>query len=344
VSSLKIVGRVVAGLVITCVVVAVAGAAYQALSLRHYRTVAGVPGKIYDVNGYAMHLYCMGQGSPTVLLDAGLGDDVTIWAKVQPELAKGTRVCAYDRAGFGWSEARPEVQDANAVTGELHGLIEKAGVERPFILMGHSIAGIYLRSYAAKYSGDLAGLVFVDGATPLQDDRVLHALVEIQNQQRREMPREKLLMLLGWYRVRGMCTDVPAGFESVGAWIKADSCVPAQIDATENELDAERASGEETVHAGPFGALPILILSRDPNVLPSNWPVDVAKANAVVWNEMQEEAKGLSSNSRRIIAKGSDHYVQVDRAELVNREVAAFLLRVRAHETDVARNHTTVIE
>jgi pimeloyl-ACP methyl ester carboxylesterase len=263
--------------VLICLLVGSCGIAYNALSIRHYRAIAGVPGKLYDVGGYPMHLYCTGEGSPTIVLSSGLGDDFTSWARVQPALSRQTRVCSYDRAGFGWSESRPGVQDANAIASELHQLVGAASVQKPFVLVGHSISGIYLRSYAAHYPGDLAGLVFVDGATPLQDDRVPKELVKIQDDQRREMPWQKLLMMLGWYRLQGECTSIPPGFEAYSAWIKADSCIPSQMDAIENELDAERASGEETSHAGPFGDLPILILSRDPTVLPSNWPAVLGK-------------------------------------------------------------------
>jgi len=336
--------KLLAALLFACFAIVAAGVAYNALSLRHYRKLAGVPGKLYNVDGYAMHLYCTGQGVPTIVLDTGLGDDFTIWAKVQPELSKVTRVCAYDRAGFGWSETRPGVRDANAIAAQLHQLLAVADVQRPFIFMGHSIAGLHLRSYAAQYPADLAGLIFVDGATPLQDDRVPHELVMIQDEQRKEMPWQKLLMTLGWYRAKGLCTDVPAGFERDSLWIKADSCVPSQMTAVERELDAERASGEETVHAGPFGSLPILIFSRDPAVLAPNWPPAVSKANAVVWNQMQEEAKGLSSQSRRIIAKGSDHYVHIDRPDLINKEVPAFVLQIRQHLFPAAQNHTTTVE
>jgi pimeloyl-ACP methyl ester carboxylesterase len=111
------------------------------------------------------------------VLSSGLGDDFTIWAKVQPALSRQTRACSYDRAGFGWSEARPGVEDADAISSQLHELIEAAAVQLPFVLAGHSISGIYLRSHAAHYSHDLPGLVFVDGATPLQDDRTPKALV-----------------------------------------------------------------------------------------------------------------------------------------------------------------------
>ena len=342
--SLRVWYGLLMALVLVGIAIAATGAAYNTLSLRHYRKLAGVPGKLYDVGGYSMHLYCTGQGSPTIVLDSGLGDDFTIWAKVQPELSKVTRVCAYDRSGFGWSQIRPGMRDANAISAELHQLVSVAGVERPFILMGHSIAGLYLRSYAAHYLNDLAGLVFVDGATPLQDDRVPRELVKIQDRQREEMPWQKLLTTLGWYRIKGECTKVPPGFENYSLWIKADSCVPSQLSAIESELDAEHTSGEETLHAGPFDSLPILIFSRDPTVLASNWPPQVSKDSAVVWNQMQEEAKALSNQSRRIIAMGSDHHVQIDRPELVIKEVTAFVLRLRAHQNPIENDHTTVEE
>jgi pimeloyl-ACP methyl ester carboxylesterase len=311
---------------------AMLGAAYNALSLRHYRSMAGVPGKLFDVDGYTMHLFCSGHGDPAIILDAGLGDDSLIWARVQPQLSEHTTVCSYDRAGFGSSAPRPGPRDANSIAEQLHDLLRIARLSPPYIYVGHSIAGIYARAYANRYTAELAGLVLVDGATPLQDDRIPKALVAIQDKQRSRMPWERIWMSLGWYRIRGECTRIMPGFERYAAWIKADACVPSQITAVEGELDSERLSGDETVHAGPFDSLPVLIVSRDPAVLPSNWPADVAKANAIVWNSMQEEAKSLSPYSKRIIARHSDHHIQIDRPELLNTAVTQFLADIRNHD------------
>lgn len=103
-----------------------------------------------------------------------------------------------------------------------------------------------MRRYAAQYPADLAGVVFVDGATSLQDDRIPQALVKMQQDQRRQMPWQKLLMTLGWYRIHGDCASSPSGSPACDAWIKADSCIPSQIDAVEHDRDAEPARPRES--------------------------------------------------------------------------------------------------
>lgn len=229
-----------------------------------------------------------------------------------------------------------------AIAGQLHGLLGAAKLAPPYILMGHSFSGLGVGAFAQRYTGEVAGVVLVDAATPLQDDRLPKALVAIQDEQRRGMPWDWLMVALGRYRITGECTEVLPGFASYAAWIKADSCVPGQITTMEGELDALRASGEQTVRAGPFPSIPVLIVSRDTAVLPSNWPVEVAKANAVVWDRMQEESKRLSPHARRIIAKGSDHYVHMDGAELLNQAVAGFLADIGAHGLSRLDSRTTV--
>jgi pimeloyl-ACP methyl ester carboxylesterase len=323
------------------VVLLVSGTVYNRWSLSNERMLAHTPGKTYQVDGHDVHVVCTGVGSPTIILDTGLGDDFTTWAKVQPELSKTTRVCSFDRSGFGTSEMTPRPHDADTLATQLHDMVSVAGIDKPFVLVGHSISGLYLRAYAKHYRRELAALVFIDGATPLQDERVPRSLIAIQDRQRAEMPWQKLLMTIGWYRLQGLCSNVPAGFEAYSAVIRANNCDPTQFDALEAELDALRQSGEETLHAGPFPGLPVLVLSRDPASMPSNWPPEVARANSLVWNQMQEESKALSPLSRRIIARGSDHYIHVDRPDLVNREVAALVQALRQGHVSYAQADAT---
>jgi pimeloyl-ACP methyl ester carboxylesterase len=340
----KILAVAATAMISLVVVLLLAGTTYNQLALRKLRSLAHAPGQIYKVDGYDAHMVCTGEGSPTVILDTGLGDDFTTWVKVQPELSKITRVCSFDRSGFGSSAMTPRPHDADTLAAQLHDLVGVAGIDKPFVLVGHSIAGLYQRAYARRYTDDLAALVFIDGATPLQDDRVPKSLVAIQDAQRAKMPWQKLLMTIGWYRLQGICSSVPAGFEAYSTVIQASNCDPTQFDAIEAELDAVRQSGEETLKVGPFANLPVLILSRDPAAMPSNWPPEVARTNSVVWNQMQEESKSLSPMSRRIIAKGSDHYVHVDRPDLVNREVTGLIQALRKGSVPYSQAEPTTEE
>ena len=101
-----------------------------------------------------MHLYCTGHGFPTVVLDAGGGNDWLIWQKVQPEVTKTQRVCSYDRAGTGWSELQPGVQDAWSIAIELHQLLKQAGEKEPFVLVAASVAGFYARQYVDAFPNE----------------------------------------------------------------------------------------------------------------------------------------------------------------------------------------------
>jgi len=329
-------------LVVLFAVLSGAGAVWNAMAIRHYEKLAGVPGQMVQVDGKAMHIYCTGQGSPTVVLEDGLGNDWTIWAKNQPVLSKVTRVCAYDRAGFGYSEPRPGVRDSNAISHELHGLLQAAGINGPIILMGHSIAGIHMRNYTAAYPEQVVGIVFIDGSTPQQDKYMPAKLETLQKEVVTILyPLARVATAIGLLRALGQCSDVPKGMESYALWLKADACHPSQITASIREMNAVAVSGDETVHAGPFGSLPILIFSQDPNVHSPLLNAETSRQMSEIWNGMQENLKKLSTNSRRIIAKGSTHYVQVDRSELVNREVTNFIEQVRTGSVSPQNGTTT---
>ena len=166
----RVTERVLLSLVILLCVIAAGSTIFNAAALRYYRAIYPAPGKMYVVDGHDMHIYCAGEGSPTIVLDAGMGNDSLAWAKVQPELSKTTRVCSYRRAGMGWRTPGPDPRDADNIASELHALLRQAGVSGPIVLMGHSMGGINIRAYATHYPQDLVGLIFVEGATPLEED------------------------------------------------------------------------------------------------------------------------------------------------------------------------------
>jgi pimeloyl-ACP methyl ester carboxylesterase len=175
---------VLAGLV---VLLAIVGAIYQSVESSNDLRAHSPPGRLVEVNGYKMHLYCVGDGSPTVILESGLGDNWLSWYKVQPALAKFTRVCSYDRAGVGWSDAQPEPPVSRNIAHHLHGLLNNAGVKPPYVLVGHSMGGIHLRVYQNVYPSDVVGMVLVDSSHPDQWKRYPSPLMKWVRLQRLEL-------------------------------------------------------------------------------------------------------------------------------------------------------------
>src|SRR5215210_70193 len=162
------IGRALLWLVVALLVLAVSGAAYQAIATERAERAYPPPGEMVDVGGYSLHIDCVGQGSPTVVLDAGTGEMSAQWVRVQREVSDTTRVCADDRAGMGWSEMGPEPRDAKQISGELHALLEGAGIEGPHVLVGHSFGGLYMQTYAARYPDEVAGMSLVESSHPEQ--------------------------------------------------------------------------------------------------------------------------------------------------------------------------------
>ena len=121
------------------------------------------PGELIDVGGHRLHLNCVGTGSPTVILESGLGETGAYWEWISTAVARDTRVCVYDRAGRGWSDPSSVAQDGIAVATDLHNLLDRGHVPGPFVLVGHSSGAQYVRIFAGRYPEHVTGMVLLDG-------------------------------------------------------------------------------------------------------------------------------------------------------------------------------------
>ena len=148
------------------------GTTYENLAERSDQGAYPAPGESFHVNGHRMHLECHGHGGPTVILSNGLGTVSASWARVAGPLAASTRVCAYDRAGQGWSEQTRHPQDGVTAAQDLHTLLAAAGETGPFVLVGHSTGGTYAMTYAARFPQQVAGMVLLDSSSPYQLTKV----------------------------------------------------------------------------------------------------------------------------------------------------------------------------
>ncbi len=143
------------------------GGGYETIREAMDKSAYTMSGELIDVGGYKLHISCTGSGSPTVILEAGLGQpaaEISGW--IQPGVATATRVCSYDRAGMGWSEPAETVRDGVAIATDLHTLLRRAQIDGPYVLAGHSSGGVYAQVFASQYPEEVAGLVLLDSQPP----------------------------------------------------------------------------------------------------------------------------------------------------------------------------------
>jgi pimeloyl-ACP methyl ester carboxylesterase len=297
------------GLLVFAVFLAIAGFIYENISEARDLRFHPMPGRLVNVGGYKMHFHCTGQGSPTVVLDSGLGDSYVSWQKVQLQIAQFTSVCSYDRAGTGYSDSSPRRRTSKDMAEELHTLLHNAAIAGPIILVGHSMGGYDVRLYTSLYRTDVAGMVLVDASHPDQENRFPAALRDMEKGWLREAEFLEFTMPFGIPRVTGLCDPDPA--------IRAVECNFHTARENVAEMKALGESAAQTAATGSFGDLPLAVLSRDPDKPLTNLPADLAKPLNGAWEKMQEELAHLSTKGTQVIAKGSAHYIQLDRPDVV---------------------------
>lgn len=261
-----------------------------------------------DVGGFRMHLYCIGQGSPTVILESGLSDTWLHWYKVQPRVAQFTRVCSYDRAGLGWSEPSPKPRTSRMIAEELHALLTRANVTPPFVLVGHSAGGLHARMYTSLYPSDVVGMVLVDASHPEQYRRIAAG----KNPWLESVLRQKRLMPFGIPRYLGWCGQ---GMGDVQPAFRSFDCTMQQKAGWLAETESGDESRRQVGETGSLGDMPLVVLSHDPGVNKPDF--EQRKSYEVSWEQMQEELARLSSRGTRIVAEGSGHHIHRDRPDLV---------------------------
>jgi pimeloyl-ACP methyl ester carboxylesterase len=159
-------GRILLYPVIGFLAVAAIGGIYQTVGAAADARAYPMSGQLIDVGGHRLHLNCTGSGSPTVILQPGLGEMSSNMGWIAPAVARNTRACVYDRAGRGWSDPSSMPQDGDRIATDLHTLLQRARVPGPYVLAGHSFGGRYVLAYAARYPREVAGMVLVDSTAP----------------------------------------------------------------------------------------------------------------------------------------------------------------------------------
>lgn len=311
--------RVLVGLAGLIVVLLLAGVIYQfvATKIDEYRYPA--PGEMVDVGGYSLHLNCTGEGGgPTVVMDSGLGGTVLDWQLVQPEVAKFARVCTYDRGGMGWSEPGAQPRTSQQIVEELHALLGNAGVQGPYVLVGHSFGGTNMQVYASEYPDEVAGMVLVDSA--LEDEEVVTLTKSLQ-------PSPVLLKILATIGVTRLSYTL--GGETLGltspdlldeqaaisSHRKNDFAAADETSSFEESFDENRAAPMS------LGDKPLIVLTAGPLPLEVLTSGGLSQEQARQLDELHSESQAdltqRSQNSEQIVAEDSGHYIHVEQPNLV---------------------------
>ncbi len=299
--------------VLVVLVATAAGGVAQAVHDHQVWRAHAAPGTTYDVGGHRLHLDCRGEGGPTVVLLNGLGEFSGSWARVVEEVAGTTRVCAYDRAGQGWSDDVDRPQDGLAAVADLHALLAAAGEPGPYVLAGHSTGGLYALTYAHEYPDTVAGVVLLDSTSPRQltampDYSLQHAVM------RRALALWPTVARIGLGSATTVGSHLPglAGrtADALSSTVRAKRNGRDEVSVIPRLLDQADALTD-------LGDRPLAVVTASENLTTRGWP------------EEQRRLAGLSSDSDHTVAS-STHAGLLEDTAGARASAAAITAVVRA--------------
>lgn len=290
--------------------IGISGFAYQALATaidaRRYPPL----GRLVDVNGHRLHVHSLGEGTPTVVMDAGLSGCCLDWCLVQREVAKFTRACVYDRAGSGWSDPYLRRRTSLDLAHELRTLLVNAEVDGPYVMVGHSFGGYTVRLYTSSFPTEVSGLVLVDAAHEDQRARMprgptsARALGKLQWWRFHLKP---LLARLGWMRLtRQPNGGTPADLNPMAIAVGLRS---SAYDWVFTDAGAMGESEAQVRGSGPLPDIPLVALAAHIHHGGEGVPAEMLDA---VFMELQSELAMLSPRGKLVVVEESGHFIQLD--------------------------------
>lgn len=287
------------------------------------------PGKLIDLGGRRLHLNCVGKGSPTAFIENGGGSFSIEWTLVQQLVTKDTRICAYDRGGYAWSDHGPMDEGIEQVMDDLHRLLRKAGIPTPVIMVCQSLGCLYTRAYQRRYPEQIAGLVFLDGS----HDESITLVLAGERKPIGLITREQLPQAYEDYRstlptLKAGAADappfnrLPPDLQNARHW--AFEKMVAEIGWLPNTLPLAESWREEcsALHQQrltepyPLGNLPLIVLER-------------TKDTSETWHTQQLQLSQLSSAGKLIEAENSGHMIHIERPDLVAAAINQLLSQFR---------------
>lgn len=322
--------RIITGLILVVALLSVFGAVYEARAETAVAEQYPAPGELVDMNGRTMHIHCIGTGSPTIILDAGQGGWSSDWANIMPQLSENNRVCAYDRAGYGWSEAAADDRSPQAAADDLAALLTAAQIEPPYVLVGFSHAGLAGRLFAAQHRDELAGLVLIDPATEFDSEIMSDELMRQQQSAVGMINGFNFAAKIGLLRAMG--TENMAGS---APFIGTDPAIPEvyypfiahpqwwETSAQEFQSHLNEDHLATVREQGQIPNIPLIIIGSDVLDTTGNPAMDSLQA---VRHEKLSELAAQSNQGQFIVAEGSTHNILSDRPNVITDSVKSIIM------------------
>lgn len=340
-SVLRWTKRIGLGLLALVLLVAVSGIGWEHWERAQAQARYRMQGKLVDIGGRRIHIDCRGHGVPIVVFENGLDTNgVLTWSLVHDQIARTTRACAYDRAGFMWSDDKPGPHDADGVARDLHATLAAAGERGPYVLVGHSLGGPYVMDYTRLYPRDVAGVVFVDATHPDQIKRVKAAKLSGENSEKPPLIMT-LMADLAWTGLPRLMNAVqPAPKGALGeVWTESRAFMPQSFPAMLAEFNTIDATLDEAGRLRTLGSRPLVVLTATKPLPPAvlkaqGLTPDKQRRVAALWKALQMDEASWSTHSRRQEVPDASHYIQFDRPDIVIAAVTEVVAEVRAEQRE----------
>jgi len=291
------------------------------------------PGQLFNVFGHRMHIYCTGTGNPVVILEAGLSSYSLDWSRVQPAISKTTKVCSYDRAGYGWSDPGPKPRTAQEIVKELHQLLLEAGIKGPYILVGQSLGGIYVQLFAVEYPTETAGVVLIDSVNKDMDKKIpQEKLNRFENDLEFYSYLGVLGAPLGIPRLLHMPASIiinklPRDLQPIAYYFAYKK---KSYQTIYDELKALHESEIEFNKQYPVVKIPdvpVVVISA---AMPQDYPPFLISCGLLNdWRELQKDLVKSIPGAKQVIAEKSGHFVQLDQPGLVVNVIDKMVKQLR---------------
>jgi len=281
-------------------------------------------GKLIDVGGYRVHLYCTGTGSPTVvILGAGYSFD---WGLVQPEVAGFTQVCTYDHSGTAWSDPGPKDSCPLRVN-EVHMALKNAGIVGPYILVGHSLGGLIARLYAGQYPNDVAGVIFVDHAFAMLSRRPPSDGAAAPAPPPASPPGGAKIVMMGMEDDPNF-SKLPLRDRELHLWGTTQAHNQAASTGNFDMLFDCMAQADAIINdqSHPLGDKPLVDVTAGTG---TSMPPQTAEKSHDKYAELQAKLLSLSANSKQLVAENSGHFIIIDRPDVVIEAIRQVVQSVR---------------